>query len=144
VTPALDPTSLTAAEKDALLATLVARVDELVARVAALEAENAALRQENVALRQENAAMRAKLRLPPKTPDNSSTPPSQGHKPSGVGGAKPKGKAHAGAHRPLHPKPTRRVDVMAEECPHCRADVSDVAQIARHAYATYRVLLPAP
>jgi hypothetical protein len=27
----------------------------------------------------ENAALREKLNLPPKTPDNSSTPPSQGH-----------------------------------------------------------------
>jgi hypothetical protein len=34
-------------------------------------------------LEAENAALRAKLKLPPKTPVNSSTPPSQGHKAKG-------------------------------------------------------------
>ena len=36
---------------------------------------------------------------------------------------------HAGAHRPLHPNPTRRRDVLAERCPHCQADVTGVAQV---------------
>ena len=49
-------------------------------------------------------------------------------------GRKPKAKAHAGAHRPLHPNPTRTRDVLVEECPHCRADVSGVAQAAVHVY----------
>ena len=58
-----DLKSLDSAAKDALIATLLARVDELSRRLAALEKENAALRE--------------KLKLPPKTPDNSSLPPSQ-------------------------------------------------------------------
>src|SRR5271165_1558450 len=41
------------------------------------------LRREIEALRADNAALRAKLDLPPKTPENSSTPPSQGHKAAG-------------------------------------------------------------
>lgn len=119
--------SLSRAEKDALIAELLARVEELSARIAVLERENAALRAEN-------AELRAKLKLPPKTPDNSSTPPSQGHKASEGESRKAKGKPHAGAHRPLHPNPTRKRDVLAEHCPHCRADVSGVAQDAVHAY----------
>ncbi len=115
-----DVPPLSAAEKDALIATLLARVDELAVRVAALEVENATLRD--------------KLKLPSKTPDNSSMPPSQGHKASGSAKAKPKGRVHAGAHRPLHPDPTRRRDVPAERCGHCQADVSGVFQMAMQAY----------
>jgi transposase len=78
------------------------------------------------------AELEAKLNLPPKTPDNSSTPPSRGQKANGDG--KAKSKPHAGAHRPLHPNPTRRRDVLAEQCPHCHADVTGVAQAAAQAY----------
>ena len=115
MTPPPDPNSLSAAEKDALIA-------RLLAHIATLEAEIAALR--------------SRLGQPPKTPDNSSTPPSQRHKPNAEPSSKGKGKrrAHPGAHRALHPNPTRRRDVMAEQCPHCQADVSGVPQIAMHAY----------
>src|SRR5512135_1042840 len=102
MTPAPDLTTLSSSEKDALITALLARIDVLVERVAALETENAELRE--------------KPNLPPKTPDNSSTPPSLGHKANGENKAKPKGKAHAGAHRSLHPNPTRRRDVLAEQC----------------------------
>jgi len=78
-----DVPPLSAAEKDALIATLVARVDELVVRVATLEAQRAELQVEN-------ATLRDKLKLPLKTPNNSSTPPSQGHKASGSAKTKPK------------------------------------------------------
>ena len=111
---------LSAKEKDALIA-------QLLARLGALERENATLKAEN-------ATLREKLNLPPKTPDNSSTPPAAGHKSNGETTRKPKGKPHAGAHRPLHPNPTRRRDVPASHCQHCRADVSSVAQTAVHAY----------
>lgn len=118
---------LSAAEKDALIAALLARVEELSTQVGELSTRVGALENEN-------AALRAKLKLPPKTPENSSTPPSQGHKASGESQARPKGKAHAGAHRPLHPNPTRRREVMATQCAHCRADVRGVAQVAVQAY----------
>src|SRR5712691_1157180 len=127
MTPPPDSSSLSGAEKDALIATLLSRL-------VALEAEIAALRAENTELRAENAALREKLNLPPKTPDNSSTPPAAGHKSNGETPRRPKGKAHAGAHRPLHPNPTRKRDVLASHCPHCRADVSGVVQDAVHSY----------
>jgi len=113
MTPPPDFSSLSSAEKDALIGTLLARIDALIA---------------------ENAALRERLNLPPKTPENSSTPPSQGHKASGESETKPKAKTHAGSHRPLHPNPTQRRDVRADRCEHCRADVSAVPQVAVHAY----------
>ena len=120
MTPPPDLTLLSHSEKDALITALLARIDALVARVAALEAETAALRE--------------KLNLPPKTPDNSSKPPSQGHKANAESTAKPKGKVHAGAHRPLHPNPTRRRDMLADRCSRCHADVTGVTQVAVQAY----------
>ncbi len=98
------------------------------------------LMAENADLRERVAMLEAKLGQPPKTPDNSSTPPSQGHKASGEALNRPKGKPHAGAHRPLHPNPTRKRDVMAEHCEHCAADVSAVPQIALQSYD--RIELP--
>ena len=129
-----DISCLSSSEKDTLIGALMARLQALEARVSALEVENAALRTENATLAAENAALREKLNLPPKTPDNSSKPPSQGQKANGETTAKPKGKAHAGAHRRLHPNPTRRRDVLAEHCPHCRADVTGVVQAEVQAY----------
>ena len=120
MTPPFDSSSLSSAEKDALIATLLARIDDLTKRLEALEKENAALRE--------------RLQLPPKTPDNSSTPPAKGQKSSSDTTPRPKGKAHPGAHRPLHPSPTRKRDLVAEHCPHCQADVSGVAQAPMHTY----------
>jgi len=106
-------TSFSKEELITLIEALTKQVDVLTKRVAALEAE---------------------LGKPSKTPDNSSLPPSQGHKASGESEPKPKAKPHAGCHRPLHPNPTRRRDVLADHCEHCRADVSAVPQAAVYAY----------
>jgi transposase len=120
MTPPPDLSAISSSEKDALIAALLAQVQAQAEQIAALTARVAELE--------------AKLGLPPKTPDNSSKPPSQGQKANGESKAKPKGKAHAGAHRPLHPHPTTRRDVLAEHCSHCRADVTGVPQSAVHAY----------
>jgi transposase len=115
-----DLATLSPPEKDALIRALLARVETL--------------RVEVDALRTENAALRDKLSLPPKTPRNSSTPPSQGPKANRETEAKPKGKPHPGAYRSLHPSPTRRQEVWAECCPQCQADVTAVAQVPLHTY----------
>ncbi len=70
-----DISCLSSSEKDTLIGVLMARLEALAARISALKAENAALRAENAALKAENATLRDKLKLPPKTPDNSSKPP---------------------------------------------------------------------
>jgi transposase len=141
MTPPPDLKSLSSSEKEALIGALLARIDGLAARVERLEARIAALEAENALLKAENAALRETLNLPPKTPDNSSKPPSQGAKPQGERQAKPKGKVHAGAHRPLHPNPTRRRDVFVDHCPHCQAAVTAVPQRPLQAYD--RIEIPA-
>jgi len=97
----------------------MARIEELMAQVAAQAARIAELE--------------AKLGLPPKGPDNSSVPPSRGQKPSEGQSARDKSKPHGGAHRPLHPNPTRKRDVFATRCG-CGADLSGVAQEPRESY----------
>jgi transposase len=95
------------ADKDAVIAALLARIEALMARVAELE---------------------AKLGLPPKTPDNSSVPPSKGQKRSDPTVPKDKAKPYGGAHRPLHPNPTSKREVFACRCQGCGADASGVGQ----------------
>ena len=90
------------ADKDALIATLLARIEALTATNALLMARITELE--------------AKLGLPAKTPDNSSVPPSKGQKPSEPSAPKGKAKPHVGAHRPLHANPTARRDVFASAC----------------------------
>ena len=111
---------LDSAAKDALILALIERVNELIA--------------ENAQLKERLARLEAKLGEPPKTPSNSSLPPSQGRKASEEASNKPKGKPHKGAHRELHPNPTRTFDVRAKECPRCGGDVSGAVQSALERY----------
>ena len=124
-----DLSGLGHAAKDALILALIDRLNALEERVASLE-------KEVVTPRAENAALRTKLGLPPKTPDKSSTPPSQGHKPSAQAAPKTKGKrkSRPGKHRPLHPNPSNERSVLATHCEHCAADVSSEQQTAAKTY----------
>ncbi len=126
-----DLLSLDCAAKDALIVALVERVNALVAENAELKERQAV---EVAALRAEIAALQAKLNLPPKTPDNSSIPPSRGHKRTEFAKNRDKRKAHPGAHRPLDPNPTHRRDIRASVCGHCGADVSGSPQEPCEAY----------
>jgi transposase len=108
--------------------------DDLITLVLAQAAQIARLTERVTALE-------ARLGLPPKTPDNSSLPPSKGQKPSLPCGPKRKTKPHPGAHRLLHPEPTRRRDVRALSCQACGADVSGVEQNPCEVYD--RVEIPA-
>jgi transposase len=124
----IDPSdlpSLDGAGKDALIVALVERVNALTAENAELRERQAA---EVAALRAEIAELQAKLNLPPKTPDNSSLPPSRGHKRTEFVKNRDKSNAHPGAHRPLDPNPTHRRDILASVCGHCGADVSGSPQ----------------
>jgi transposase len=102
------------ADNDAVIAGLMARIETLTAANALLVARIAELE--------------AKLDQPPKTPNNSSLPPSKGQKASESSKPKPKSNPHRGAHRELHPNPTRRHPVFACRCGGCGADVSQVPQ----------------
>jgi len=110
---------------------------ETLIRLALSQAETiAAVSRKVEMLTARVAELEAKVGLPPKTPDNSSTPPSQGRKSSQAAASdqKAKGKPHLGAHRPLHPNPTMKIDATATLCGHCGTDVSGRAQIACEAY----------
>ncbi len=114
--PLSEFSKLSSEEKDLL-------IQSLLVRLADLEAENKALREQL-----------AKFQKPPKTPDNSSKPPSQGQKASQGSTPRAKRKPHRGNHRALHPNPTREQPVFAEHCGHCQADLGGVPQEAVHAY----------
>jgi transposase len=128
-----DLSSLDSAAKDALI---LAQAET----IALLQAQVEALGRQVEVLTRRVAELEAKLGQPPKTPDNSSLPPSRGQKASGEASSRPKGKPHQGSHRELHPHPTRALDVRAQECPHCAADVSRVMQSALERYD--RIELP--
>ena len=105
-----DPSTLSVAEKDALILELLAGVAEKDALIAKLLARVAELE--------------AKLGGPPKTPDNSSTPPSSGQKPNRPVKGGPKGRrkgslGRKGGGRPLASDPDQLVIAKAAACAHC-------------------------
>lgn len=92
--------------RDALIRVLWAQVQALTARVAELEAQLGV--------------------PPPKTPDNSGVPPSQGKKPNRGDKAKPKGPRQSslgrkGGGRPLVENPYETVIARPVCCAHCQA-----------------------
>jgi transposase len=64
-------------------------------------------------------ALEAKLGTPPKTPTNSSLPPSQGDKPNRTERRATRKKGHPGAFRALAAHPDQMVERYAAACPHC-------------------------
>src|ERR1019366_6412118 len=68
--------TLDSLDKETLIRLILSQVEA----IECLTREVEALRADNAKLHADNAALRAKLNLPPKTPENSSTPPSQGNK----------------------------------------------------------------
>jgi transposase len=110
-------------DREGLIGVILAQgeaIERLIAEAAALQAQIADLR--------------AKLDRPPKTPDNSSLPPSLGRKATEFVKSRKKKKAHEGAHRPLHPRPTHERDIWASVCDRCGADVSQSPQQTCEAY----------
>jgi transposase len=103
--------------KDELIALVLAQtaqIEELTRRIAELE---------------------AKLGGPPKTPDNSSVPPSQGRKPNRAERrAANKRKGRPGVFRALAANPDRIVSRVAEHCPHCEHALTPADQVGFHAY----------
>src|SRR5688572_4058825 len=98
-----DLRTLTEVEKDALIRALWAQVQSLTARVAELQ---------------------ARLNQPPKTPGNSSLPPSRGHKANRPEKAKRPGPrqgslGRAGGGRALAEEPDQLIIAKAATCAHC-------------------------
>lgn len=105
-------------EKDALILALWAQVQALTARVAELE---------------------AKLNEPPKTPGNSSVPPSKGQKSNQPEKAKRIGPRRGslgrkGGGRPLVCEPDETVTAKAAACAHCQGALTDDDQVLHGRY----------
>jgi transposase len=126
-----DLTRLSHAEKDALIASLTARLVAAEARIAAQDARIAALE-----------ARLDELTRPPKTPDNSSTPPSRGQKQDGPASdaSRPPRQSRPGVGRTLHPNPDRVIDARLTACPKCEAVFAQTAQTPQQVYE--RIELP--
>jgi transposase len=93
-------------------ATLLARIDELLARIAELEGRGG---------------------KPPKTPANSSLPPSRGQKANAAAGEKKNRKGRPGVARGLCANPDVTRDIFAERCD-CGGKVPHKGQAIAHAY----------
>jgi transposase len=114
-----DLASLSPAEKDALIRALWAQVRALTEQVATLAARVAELE--------------AKLGVPPKTPDNSSLPPSWGEKPSrddrpNRTGPRQGGLGRKGGGRLLTEAQDETVTARPARCAHCQAALAEADQ----------------
>ena len=112
-------------EKDALIRALWAQVRALTAQVQTLVTRVAELK--------------AKLNVPPKTPDNSSLPPSQGKKPNRAAEAKRHGPrlgslGRMGGGRPLAETPDGIVNAKPVRCAHCQTALGEVDQVLHGHY----------
>jgi transposase len=102
--------------------------DELIARVLAQAAQIEELTRRI-------GELEARPGGPPKTPDNSSLPPSQGRKPNRAERrAAKKRKGRPGVFRALAASPDRIVASVAEHCPHCEHTLTAADQVGFHAY----------
>ena len=130
MTPLPELSQLSHAEKDALIRALHAQLGLAQQTIAALEARIAALE-----------ARLDELSRPPKTPDNSSKPPSQGQKGNRPApGQRPPRKGRPGVGRALHPDPDRVVDAKLSACPNCQAVFPEASQTPQQVYE--RIELP--
>ena len=116
--------ALTKLSKDDLIALVVAQADVIAKQTAHIET-----------LTKRVEGLEAKLGKPPKTPDNSSVPPSQGQKPNRAERREAKTrKGHPGTFRQLALHPDRIVEVLAEICPHCAHGLEASDQPGFHVY----------
>ena len=122
MTQGIDLSTLSHAEKDELILSLVGQLEAALARIADLEKRLASLER------------------PAKTPDNSSLPPSQGQKPDRPAGGKPPRKSRPGFGRTLHLNPDRVVDARLTACPKCQTVFAESSQTPQQIYQ--RIELP--
>ena len=87
-----------------------------------------------LALNARVAALEAKLNIPPKTPDNSSLPPSAGQKANRPDAPKPPRKGRPGVTRALDPNPDHVRDIYVKACSGCGTRFSKADQPDVHAY----------
>jgi len=106
--------------QQAQIAAQAAQIDRLTAEVTRLSARVLELE--------------AKLNVPPKTPDNSSLPPSKGQKPNLPKERKKRRHSHPGVARALAENPDRVINARLTACPHCAHALGSADQPEIHAY----------
>jgi transposase len=119
----MDREALAQLSKDELIALILAQAEVITRQAAQI-----------TALTQQVAELEAKLGPPPKTPANSSLPPSQGHKPNRAERRAAKRKGHPGAFRALAEHPDRVIETYAAACLHCARALVPADQPGFHAY----------
>src|SRR5262249_21997835 len=127
--------SLDAKSLKGLVLSLVARIDELSEQNKKLLEHISTLLAQNSTLLARIAELEGRGGKPPKTPANSSVPPSRGQK-GNVGdavGEKKGRKGRAGVARELCPNPDVTRDIFAERCD-CGGKVPRKGQVLAHAY----------
>ena len=117
------PESLRALDKEELITLVLAQAEQI--RV---------LTEQIAALQARVAALEARLNAPPKTPGNSSLPPSKGQKSNRPQRAKGRRKGRPGVARALAEAPDQVRDFYAERCDGCGKRVTQADQPDVHAY----------
>jgi transposase len=109
--------------------------DDLIALVLVQQARIAAQAQQITALTARIAEVEAKLTTAPKTPDNSSLPPSKGQKPNLPERGKNKPRpSRPGVARALAEHPDETIEATLAVCPHCDHALGPADMTASHAY----------
>ena len=119
-----------------LVLSLLTKIDELFDQNKTLLARIDELHQQNKALLERIAELEGRGGKPPKTPTNSSVPPSRGQKANVAdkSGTKKKcRKGRPGVARELCPNPDVTRDIFAERCD-CGGKVPPKGQVLAHAY----------
>jgi len=130
----MPPETLDSLDKDSLLALLRELLAQNRALLAQSETQGARIDELLAEIRRllaRIAELEAKAGAPPKTPANSSVPPSKGQKANRpeAGSAKtPRARSHAGVARRLAENPDAVRDVFATRCDGCGAAVSEAEQ----------------
>jgi transposase len=121
----MDREALQALSRDELITLVVSQVEALAGQAAQV-----------TTLAERVAVLEAKLGIPPKTPDNSSLPPSRGQKPNRAerSASKRNSRPGGGSFRALSEAPDRTVTATATACPHCDHALSPEDQPGFHAY----------
>ncbi len=107
---------------------------ELIALVLRQMEQIRLLTEQNAALAARVAELEARLNIPPKTPSNSSLPPSKGQKTNKPEKAKKERKGRPGVARKLTENPDYIRDEFADACPECGKAASPGDQPEVYAY----------
>src|SRR6516162_4926401 len=127
--------SLDADSHKRLVLSLLTKIDELFEQNKELSEQNKTLLKQISALLARIAELEARAGKPPKTPTNSSLPPSSGQKANVAdkSGRKKCRKGRPGVARELCPDPDVTRDFFAERCD-CGGKVPLKGQVLAHAY----------